>query len=88
MQSSTWSQYKHHNMVKFLVACTLNGAICFISPVYIGSTSDIELTRARGFLTMLEDKPGISTVADRGFTINDMLKQLNVDLNIPPFIDG
>ena len=22
MQSSTWSQYKHHNTVKFLVACT------------------------------------------------------------------
>ena len=28
IQSSTWSQYKHHNTVKFLVACTPNGAIC------------------------------------------------------------
>ena len=27
MQSSTWSQYKHHNTVKFLVACTPNGAM-------------------------------------------------------------
>ena len=27
LQSSTWSQYKHHNTVKFLVACTPNGAI-------------------------------------------------------------
>ena len=35
MQCSTWSHYKHHIMVKFLVACTPNGAICFISPVYI-----------------------------------------------------
>jgi len=26
LQSSTWSQYKHHNTVKFLVACTPNGA--------------------------------------------------------------
>ena len=25
MQSSTWSQYKHHNTTKFLVACTPNG---------------------------------------------------------------
>ena len=88
MQSSTWSQYKHHNTVKFLVACTPNGAICFISPVYVGSISDIELTRASGFLTTLEDKPGISIMADKGFTIKDMLKQLNVDLNIPPFMDG
>ena len=88
MQSSTWSQYKHHNTVKFLVACTPNGAICFISPVYIRSISDIELTRASGFLTTLKDKPGISIMADRGFTIKDMLKKLNVDLNIPPFMDG
>ena len=56
MQSSTWSQYKHHNTVKFLVACTPNGAISFISPVYVGSISDVELTRVSGLLTVLEDK--------------------------------
>ena len=88
MQSSTWSQYKHHNTVKFLVACTPNGAVCFISPVYVGSISDVELTRASGFLTALKDKPGISIMADRGFTIKDMLKELNIDLNIPPFLEG
>ena len=88
MQSSTWSQYKHHNTVKFLVACTPNGAICFISPVYVGSISDVELTHVGGFLTALEDKPGVSIMADRGFTIKDMLKTLNIDLNIPPFLDG
>ena len=32
MQSSTWSQYKHYNTVKFIVACNPNGAICFIPP--------------------------------------------------------
>ena len=88
MQSSTWSQYKHHNTVKFLVACTPNGAICYISPVYVGSISDTELTRICGFLSCLEDKPGISIMADRGFTIKDMLKELNIDLNIPPFLQG
>ena len=72
MQSSTWSQYKHHNTIKFLVACTPNGAICFISPVYVGSISDVELTSVSGLLTALEDKPGISIMADRGFTIKDM----------------
>ena len=64
MQSSTWSQYKHHNTVKFLVACTPNGAICFISPVYVGSILDVELTRVCGFLTALEDKLGVSIMAD------------------------
>ena len=31
MQSSTWSNYKHHNMFKFLVGRTPNGAISFVS---------------------------------------------------------
>ena len=88
MQSSTWSQYKHHNTVKFLVACTPNGAISYISPVYVGSISDVDLTRTCGFLTSLKDKPGISIMADRGFTIKDMLKELNIELNIPPFLEG
>ena len=84
MQSSTWSQYKHHNTIKFLVACTPNGAICFVSPLYVGSISDVELTRSSGFLNKLQDKPGISIMADRGFTIRDILKELN----IPPFMQG
>ena len=88
MQSSTWSQYKHHNTAKFLVACTPNGAICYISPVSVGSISDVELTRTCGILDTLADKPGISIMADRGFTIKDMLKELNIDLNIPPFLEG
>ena len=88
MQSSTWSQYKQHNTVKFLVACTPNGGICYISPVYVGSISDVELTRRSGFLAKLKDKPGISIMADRGFTIKDLLKELHIDLNIPPFLEG
>ena len=88
MQSSTWSQYKHHNTAKFLVACSPNGGITYVSPLYVGSISDIELTRISGFLTTLQDKPGVSIMADRGFTIKDMLSELNVELNIPPFMEG
>ena len=60
MQSSTWSNYKHHITAKFLVACTPNGCISYISPLYVGSISDVELTRTSGFLTQLKDnyKPG------------------------------
>ena len=88
LQSSTWSSYKHHNTAKFLIACTPNGCICFISPLYVGSISDVELTRVSGFLQELEGKDGISVMADRGFTIKDQLKEINVELNIPPFLDG
>ena len=88
MQSSTWSQYKHHNTTMFLVGCTPNGAICFISPLYAGSISDVQLTRVSGFLEKLQDEPGILIMADRGFTIRDMLNDLNIELNIPPFMEG
>ena len=31
LQSSTWSAYKQHNTVKYLICCTPNGAISFVS---------------------------------------------------------
>ena len=87
MQSSTWSSYKHHNTAKFLIACTPNGCISYISPLYVGSISDVELTRVSGFLIRLEDKPGISIMADRGFTVKDLLQEIGAELNIPPFME-
>lgn len=88
MQSSTWSNYKHHNTAKFLVGCTPNGSISYVSPLYVGSISDVELRRISGFVDTLKDKPGISIMADRRFTIQDQLKPLGVNLNIPPFMEG
>ena len=89
MQSSTWSNnYKYHNTAKFLVACTPNGALSNISPLYVGSISDVELIRVSGFLEKIKDKPGVSVMADRGFTIQDQLAKIKVKLNIPPFLEG
>ena len=56
--------------------------------LFVGSISDIELTQESGFLTTLQDKPGISIMADRGFTIKDMVKDIGIELNIPPFMEG
>jgi len=39
-------------------------------------------------LQELEGKDGISVMTDRGFTIEDQLQEINVELNIPPFLDG
>ena len=72
----------------FFVACTRNGSISYVSPLYVGSISDVELTRICGFLTKPEDKPGISIMADRGFRVKDMLEKLTIRLNIPPFMEG
>lgn len=85
IQSSTWSNYKHHNTSKFLIACTPNRVISYVSPLYVGSISDVELTRTYGFLKKLEGK---SIMADRGFTIKDQLAKIGVELNIPPLLDG
>ena len=84
MQSSTWSSYKHHNTGKFLIGCTPNGAIFYVSQLYVGSISDVELTRVSGFLQTLDGKSGVSVMADRGFTVCDMLAEKGVELNIPP----
>ena len=88
MQSSTWSSYKHHNTAKFVIAVTPNGCVSYISPVYVGSTSDIELTQQSGLLNKLDGKAGVSIMADRGFTIKDMLQEKGIELNMPPFMEG
>ena len=69
------------------MACAPNGAICHISPVFVGSLSDIEVIKRSSLLEALSDKPGIVIIADRGFTIKDILEELNIELKIPPFLN-
>lgn len=59
-----------------------------MSPIYVGSISDVELTRNSGFIQKIDGKEGISIMADRGFTIEEQLKAVGAKLNIPPFLDG
>ena len=47
------TNYKHHNTGKVLVACTPNGAVNFIPDLYVGSISDVELTRVCGIVQKL-----------------------------------
>ena len=71
-----------------LVSCTPNGAVSFVSALYGGSISDVELTRVSGFISKLPQGEKVSVMADRGFTIRDQLAEVDVKLNIPPFLDG
>jgi len=85
MQSSTWSQYKHHNTVKFLVACALHMLyVRSICGVYFWCWTD----KVEWFVGNVEDKPGVSVMADSGFTIKDVLDILHIELNILSFLDG
>ena len=58
------------------------------SPMYLGSTSDVEFTTTSGLLPKLENKGGIGVMADWHFAIQDKLDHLDIKLNIPPFLEG
>ena len=81
-QQLTFSSYKNHNTLKALVCITPSGVISFVSELYGGCTSDRELFVRSGLLDLLE--AGDSVMADRGFTIADLLEMKGVTLNIPP----
>ena len=74
--------------MKFLVACTPNGAIPFISQVYLGSIPDPVLTQNCGSFDKFDGMSGVSEMADRGFTVKEALAKLGVELNLPPFMEG
>ena len=71
-----------------MIGCTPNGAVSFVLPLYVGSISDVELTKASGYLSTLNGKSGITLMADCGFTVHDLLASKEVGLNIPPFLQG
>ena len=49
----TWSNYKHHNTVKFLIGVTPQGVISFISKAWGGRVSGKYLTENAGLLRRL-----------------------------------
>ena len=54
-QASTWSDYKHHNTVKFLVGITPSGFISFLSDCYGGRSSNKFITDDSGFYDLEHD---------------------------------
>ena len=82
MQTSTWSDYKHHNTGKFLIGVAPNSAITFLSKVYNGRASDKAVTNASGFLDLLD--PHDTIQADKGFNIQDECAARLIHLHVPP----
>ena len=85
-QGNLYPSYKHHSTYKCLVGVAPNGCVMFVSDAFEGSMSDNEIVKQSGFLEYLQ--PGDMILADRGVTIRDILYARQVDLNIPPFLNG
>ena len=52
--SKTYSDYRKHNTVKFLIGITPCGSICFLSWCWGGCVSDKSLTQQSGFFSYVE----------------------------------
>ena len=85
-RGESYSNYKSHNTVKYCVAVAPSGVIMHISRAYGGRASDKFIVLDSGILNNL--LPGDEVMADRGFTIQDLLFPLRVKLNIPAFTSG
>lgn len=87
-QSALYSSYKHHVTYKALIGICPAGSSIFISQLYPRSISDKEIVERCGILHSELWENNDSVMADRGFTIADLLTPLGVKLNIPAFLDG
>ncbi|XP_071146369.1 uncharacterized protein [Mytilus edulis] len=85
-RAQTWSNYKHHNTIKFLVSIKPTGAISFVSKAFGGRTSDKVITQRSVFFDKLEH--GDQVLADRGFLIAEELASRHSSLVILAFTKG
>jgi len=81
-QAATWSDYKSHNTLKFLLAISPNGFITFVSSCYGGRASDKFICSDSGFYDLLEY--GDEVMADRGFQIQEELMLRFCHISVPP----
>ena len=80
-RAQTYSDYKHHNTVKFLIGIAPQGVITFISKGWGGRVSDKYLTEHCGILEHL--LPGDQVLADRGFTIKEIVALHHAEAKLP-----
>ena len=85
-RAQTWSNYKKHNTVKFLIGITPQGTVAFISKGWGGRASDVHITECSGLLCHLF--PGDIVLADRGFNIQEAAGMYCAEVKIPPFTKG
>ncbi|XP_049459235.1 uncharacterized protein LOC125905337 [Epinephelus fuscoguttatus] len=77
----TYSQYKSHNTVKFLIGISPTGAVTFLSKAWGGRASNKVITQQSGLIDVLEQ--GNVVLADRGFNFPEYFATKGVRLLVP-----
>ena len=85
-RAQTYSNYKHHNMVKFLIGITPQGVTSYISKGWGGHVSDKHLIENCGILNNL--LPGDQILPDCWFNVQDSVGLFCAEIKIPPFTKG
>ena len=85
-KSCTWSQYKHYNTAKYLIAITPQEIVSFVSNGWGGRVSDKYIVENLGYLLYL--LPGDVVLAYRGFNVEDSVALQGATLDIPAFTRG
>lgn len=85
-QALSYSNYKGTNTAKFLIGISPQGCIIFISDGWAGRTSDKKITSECGILDNLI--PGDIILADRGFTVHELVSMHFSTLKTPAFTKG
>lgn len=82
LQSETLSSQKNHTTFKGLIGIAPCGVVTFVSRLYRGSISDIEMTKKAQILKLLQ--PGDGVMADKGFLTEKILSEVGATRIIPP----
>eukprot|EP00111_Clytia_hemisphaerica_P021369 TCONS_00062916-protein len=83
-QGHMYSSYKSHCTMKCMIAVNPNGAACFVSDLFEGSTTDVDLFERSGILQHVNYKD--SFLVDKGFTVQHLLLPKQATIFIPPFL--
>ena len=87
-RAQLWSNYKHHSTVKVFIACTPLGSVSYLSSVWGGRASDVNIVRQSDFISRKYHLHGDQILADRGFTLQEDFATIGVELIMPSFTKG
>ena len=83
-QGNLYSSYKSHCTMKCLIAINPNGAACFVSDIFEGSISDVDIFEQFGILQHVNLKD--SFLVDKRFTVLHLLLPKQATIFITPFL--